>query len=78
MESLQTGLIAQEVEKILPELVNEASDGYKSVNYIGLIPHLIEAVKELEAKNELLKKDYDQKIRNLEERLLRLESLIVE
>ncbi|MCF6359233.1 MAG: tail fiber domain-containing protein [Cyclobacteriaceae bacterium] len=76
MESLQTGLIAQEIEKILPELVKEASDGYKSVNYVGLIPHLIEAVKELEAKNALLEQESSAKIKSLEERLLRLEKLI--
>jgi len=67
IESLQTGFIAQEVEKILPELVNQGSGGYKSVNYIGLIPHLIEALKES-----------DQKVKKLEERLLKLESLINE
>jgi hypothetical protein len=77
-ESLQTGLIAQEVEKILPELVNQGSDGYKSVNYIGLIPHLIEAVKELKTENEQIKHESDQKIKSLEGRLLKLESLIEE
>jgi len=76
MESLQTGLIAQEVEKILPELVKESSDGYKSVNYIGLIPHLIEAIKELKAENDTLQQESDEKVKSLEERLLRLEKLI--
>ena len=42
---LNTGLIAQEVEHYFPELVRDGVNGYKSVNYIGLIPHLIEAVK---------------------------------
>ena len=47
------GLIAQEVEKIAPELVavNPAT-GLKSVKYSGLIAPLIEAVKELHAENE--------------------------
>ena len=44
------GVIAQDVEKILPELVN-SDDQYKSVNYNGLIGVLIEAVKEL--RNEI-------------------------
>jgi len=47
---LQTGLIAQEVEKLFPELVNTDDKGYKSMNYNGLIPHLIEAVKELKGQ----------------------------
>ncbi len=61
---MQTGLSAQEVEKVYPELVKNASNGYKSVNYIGLIPVLIEAIKEqqnqideLKKQNEKLQKD---------------------
>ena len=54
--SLQTGLIAQEVQMRFPELVNEGENGYLSVNYIGLIPHLIESHKELKAENEELKR----------------------
>ncbi|KQS26841.1 hypothetical protein ASG33_20060 [Dyadobacter sp. Leaf189] len=53
-QGLQTGVIAQEVEKIFPELVKTDASGLKSVNYTGLIPHLIEAVKELNAKNQEL------------------------
>jgi hypothetical protein len=42
------GVVAQEVEKVLPELVK--TDDFKSVNYNGLIGVLIEAVKELSAR----------------------------
>ena len=42
------GVVAQEVEKVLPELVK--TDDFKSVNYNGLIGVLIEAVKELSDK----------------------------
>ena len=49
------GVIAQEVEQVLPELVSERSDnGTKSVNYNGLVGVLIEAVKELSARVESL------------------------
>ena len=41
------GVVAQEIEKILPELVNEREDGYKAVKYDKLISLLIEGVKEL-------------------------------
>jgi hypothetical protein len=45
------GVIAQDVEKVLPELVSERDDiGTKSVNYNGLVGVLIEAVKELSAR----------------------------
>ena len=49
------GVIAQEVEAILPELVR-GEEGDKSVNYSGLIGVLIEAVKELTARVEELEK----------------------
>jgi hypothetical protein len=45
-QSLQTGLIAQEVQKLFPELVKENEKGELSVNYIGLIPVMIESIKE--------------------------------
>ena len=47
------GLIAQEVEKVLPELVSEQDD-IKSIQYGNIVAVLIEAVKELSAKVEEL------------------------
>lgn len=41
----QTGLLAQEVEKVMPELVKTDDKGVKSVNYNGLIPYMLEALK---------------------------------
>lgn len=49
------GVIAQEIEQVLPELVATGSDGFKSVNYSGIIGVLIEAVKELQAELAALK-----------------------
>ena len=43
------GIIAQDVEKLFPELVNEVN-GEKTVNYNGLIGLLIEGIKELNTK----------------------------
>ena len=40
------GVIAQEIEKILPEAVTIRDNGYKAVNYEKIIPLLIEAIKE--------------------------------
>jgi hypothetical protein len=42
------GLIAQEVEQILPTIVHSKSDGTKTVNYIEIIAFLIAAVKDLQ------------------------------
>ena len=52
--SMQTGVLAQEVQKLFPELVKEDKEGILSVNYSGLIPVLIESIKELEKKVERL------------------------
>jgi hypothetical protein len=41
------GVLAQEIEEILPEAVITRSDGYKAVKYEKLVPLLIQAIKEL-------------------------------
>ena len=48
------GLIAQEVEKIFPDLVEVGPDGMKGVNYVGLIAPLIESIKELKSRIQVL------------------------
>jgi len=50
------GLIAQEVEELYPELVNtNETDGMKSMNYIELIPLLLEQIKDLKKSVEQIK-----------------------
>jgi hypothetical protein len=44
------GVIAQEVQSVLPEVVVERDNGYLGVDYQKLVPVLIEAIKELSAK----------------------------
>lgn len=44
------GVIAQEMENILPHLVETNYQGFKSVNYSGIIAYLIEAVKQLDSR----------------------------
>ena len=61
------GLLAQDIEKVFPELVSE-SHGVKSVNYQGLVPVLINALKEQQSEIDRLK--------NQEKRLERLERLV--
>ena len=56
------GVIAQEVEKVLPQLVSEGDS--KSVNYNGLIAVLIEAVKDQQKQINKL----EEKIKSLEDR----------
>ena len=59
-EEREIGVIAQEVEKILPELVKEGPDGTKAVAYQNMVAVLVEAIKEQQEQiNELrLRLDY--------------------
>lgn len=71
--SLQYGLIAQEVEKVFPEIVKEINvDGYKGVDYVKLVPVMLEAIKELDKKNVTLQaqnQSLDKRVKLLEEKL---------
>lgn len=49
-EGRDVGVIAQEIESILPEVVTTRDSGYKAVKYEKLVPLLIEAIKELTDK----------------------------
>jgi hypothetical protein len=62
---LHMGFIAQEVQKIFPDIVSENKNGLLSISYNQLIPVLVQTVKE-----------QNDKIKSLEERIARLESLI--
>ena len=56
----QIGFIAQDLEKIFPEMVFTDEKGYKSVDYARLTPVLVEALKELILKNQTLESRLDK------------------
>ena len=60
MEQMHYGFLAQDVQKILPELVQEDDAGYLSINYIEMIPLLVNAVQQLSSEVEELKKVQSQ------------------
>ena len=70
----QVGFIAQEVAKVLPELVagGEGEDDFYSVSYGRLVPILVEAMKELNGEAQ----QKDSKITELQARLTALEALV--
>jgi len=53
------GVIAQDVEKILPEVVVENSNGLKSVSYGNIVGVLVEAIKEQQEQINSLKKEIE-------------------
>ena len=59
------GVIAQEVEAVLPQIVTTRENGYKAVKYERLVALLIESVKELKVNNEQLQ----ARIYNLENQI---------
>ena len=56
-DEIKIGLLAQEVMELFPELVKKANDkeGTLSVNYQGLIPVLLNAIKEQQIQIQKLK-----------------------
>ncbi len=63
MPGIYTGVLAQEVQQAIPELVVPNAEGQLAVNYMGMVPYLIESVKtleqrirQLEAENKRIKK----------------------
>lgn len=68
----QLGFVAQDVQKIFPEAVALGDDGYLDLNMHPVIVALINAIKELNAENEMLKKVND----DLNRRLISIETII--
>lgn len=62
-EERNAGVIAQQVQKVLPEVVSEDNKGYLNVDYSGIVPLLIETIKE-----------HKSIIDNLESRIIELEA----
>jgi len=73
-QQTQIGVLAQEVQKVFPELVKEDEKGVLSVNYNGFVPVLINAMKE---QHSVLKTK-EQQIDELKERLEKLETLVAQ
>lgn len=56
-EGHDVGVIAQEIQEVLPEIVTERKDGYLAVRYEKLVPLLIEGIKELTVRVEKLEEE---------------------
>ena len=49
-KSRRYGFIAQEMKEIIPEVVREDEDGHLSIDVIGLMPFIVESLKELQSQ----------------------------
>ena len=65
------GVVAQEVEEILPEIVQTRSNGYKAVDYQKLTALLIESVKE----QQVIINDLKTRIETLESKLTSIQNM---
>ena len=75
-EGKQIGFIAQEVEKVLPEVVNTNANGYKSLDYARITVVLVEAVKELNSMHEVAMDQLKKEILIVKEENNRLNAVI--
>jgi hypothetical protein len=71
----QIGFIAQDVEKVFPELVQTDNNGYKGVYYGKMVPVLLEAMKEQQKEISELKKQQAM-IAGLTEKIAQLEKAL--
>lgn len=69
----QIGFIAQEVEKLVPEVVHTDDEGYKSIDYSKFSPFIVKAIQEQQQLIEQLEKANEQLIKANEAILKRLE-----
>jgi hypothetical protein len=76
-EAQAYGLVAQDVEQVLPELVATDGDGYKAVDYSKLPLLTLQAVKELKAENDALKQRVAE-LDPLKQRVAELERLLTD
>lgn len=53
------GFLAQDIEKVLPELVQTDENGVKSIDYIGFIPLIVESLKEMQQTIQIQQDEID-------------------
>ena len=67
-----SGFIAQDIEKVLPHLVITGENGEKAVNYLELIPYLVEAIKAQESKIAELQNQISENFKSQNQELINM------
>ncbi|MFK7971603.1 MAG: tail fiber domain-containing protein [Bacteroidia bacterium] len=78
-DGLHFGFLAQELKEVAPNLVEMGEDGYYAVDYVSLVPVLVEALKEKDTQINAIEETVNQQqedINFLKEELARLASSI--
>jgi hypothetical protein len=66
-EQMHLGVMAQEVERVFPSLVHVREDGFRTVNYPGLIPPMLNALQEQQHTIDALQRRLDEQERQCQE-----------
>ena len=74
-QELQIGLVAQEVQKVYPELVQQSEEGILSVSYTKFVPLLVEAVKEQQSEIQKLRDQISERDEAMKEIKVMIEEL---
>lgn len=76
-QRIEFGVIAQDLEDVLPELVHTANDELKtkSVNYVGFIGWIIEAIKDLASNDSRTDREFSRVRQELKEKEKRISAL---
>ena len=64
---MRAGIVAQDLQKVAPELVDKDSDGYLGITYGAMVPYLIQALKEQDARIAKLESMVESLLAKLEE-----------
>ncbi len=76
LEGRRVGMVAQEVEAVFPDWVDERNDGYKALTFRGFEAITVEALRELHTRNQALEAQNSQLERRLELLATRLEAVL--
>jgi hypothetical protein len=72
------GLVAQEVQEVIPDAVEENGQGYLMLNSDPIIWSMVNAIKELKAENDALRKKHKEQVSDLSARLERIEAMMMQ
>jgi hypothetical protein len=64
---LQSGFIAQDVEKVLPQLVSTDANGYKTLSQNGIVPYLVNAIQSQQEEIDTLKQAQQEQQQQIDE-----------